>query len=255
LPFAIVSIFLAASTPADPDPTETSEFCDPRLQTDDETPLGYRDRGDRCEGLYVQPVSSSVLQIASFARSISMPATAGRVPIRWRPPVASRASIRVVDLRRRLYYRMDTTRPAGATSFDWDLEVVSPLRLGSDELGVLVWSNRRIGPSLEKVHLGAQVGEDAGEGKKASYELILLVGAELTQIFLTVAPVATSGEEGHPLQDAATEGEGWYPAGMTLRLPIDVPHDASGIYLVEIAARMRQGEGVTRRLWFEHVAE
>ena len=39
--------------------------CDPSLPQVN-TPLGYRDRGDRCEGVYIKEVSSTTLTVRSF---------------------------------------------------------------------------------------------------------------------------------------------------------------------------------------------
>src|SRR5215204_7591254 len=59
-------------------------ICDPALPGIKEGALGYRDRGDRCEGLYINPVSNTTLFVASFTEQFeNFDNTANTLLIEW----------------------------------------------------------------------------------------------------------------------------------------------------------------------------
>jgi putative ABC transport system substrate-binding protein len=65
---ALLCVVITASFVPHPSPAQQSH-CDPALPQLKDTPLGYRERGDRCEGLYIRDVSSTTLLIGSFTES------------------------------------------------------------------------------------------------------------------------------------------------------------------------------------------
>src|SRR5687768_9332763 len=83
--------------------------CDPALPAIKEGHLGYRDRGDRCEGLYINPVSSTTLAVASFTEHFeNFDNTGNTLLIEWdKPPAGDEIHLRAQGIRPRLYYRMD----------------------------------------------------------------------------------------------------------------------------------------------------
>src|SRR5579863_1516285 len=48
-----------------------SSPCDPHLPQPAQDPYGYRLRGDRCEGVYIQEVSGAPLLVASWTESFA----------------------------------------------------------------------------------------------------------------------------------------------------------------------------------------
>ncbi len=86
--------------------------CDPSL-TQVKTAFGYRDRGDRCEGVYIKEVSSTALTVASFTEVFEPYDLQSSEPLHlaWdRPPGNASVRLRAQSLRRRLYYRMDAVQ-------------------------------------------------------------------------------------------------------------------------------------------------
>lgn len=83
-----------------------AETCDERLQPVlQPQELAYQDRGDRCEGIYQQPVSTTGLRIVSFqANNLPDTAAAG---VTVRANAAGRKKLTIESLGRRQYYRMD----------------------------------------------------------------------------------------------------------------------------------------------------
>ena len=113
--------------------------CDPALPAIKEGNLGYRDRGDRCEGLYINPVSSTTLFVASFTEHFENFDKAGNtLLIEWdKPPASNDIHLRAQGIRPRLYYRMDAYRPGANTFFAWPSGVLSSLNIRKNDVAVI----------------------------------------------------------------------------------------------------------------------
>src|ERR1035441_3160271 len=77
--------------------------CDPHLVPASADPSGYRLRGDRCEGVYIQDVGGSPLFIASWTESFAAYDLLSRAPleIAWdNPQGAGPVQLRAQGLRR-----------------------------------------------------------------------------------------------------------------------------------------------------------
>jgi len=95
--------------------------CD-SLDTRQSDPLRYRQRGDRCEGVYAQDVSgSSDLLVASLVESFEAIDDASSLPLRveWTPPDGQAVRLRAYSIKPGLFYRMDTAKPIAASSYSW----------------------------------------------------------------------------------------------------------------------------------------
>ena len=113
--------------------------CDSLVATRSSDPLRYRQRGNRCEGVYGQNVAgSSTLRVASLVESIEAFDDSSSRPlhVEWTAPPGEAVSLRATAIRAGLYYRMETVRPIAASSFDWPSDVRRPLRLTSADVGV-----------------------------------------------------------------------------------------------------------------------
>jgi hypothetical protein len=109
---------------------------------------GYRLRGDRCEGIYATPVSTtSRPRLVGFHRlqfpgvAFASSNTASINILASRP--ADRLSVRAVSLRPRTYYAMDTDLPQGRNRYAWETAILSSSQLSmqANELGVLACDN------------------------------------------------------------------------------------------------------------------
>src|SRR5262245_41082574 len=85
------------------------QSCDPNLAQPEGHPYGYRLRGNRCEGVYVQQVDNTILVLASFTESFeNYDLHANKdLLLQWNAPGNEEVRLRAFGLRRRLYYRMD----------------------------------------------------------------------------------------------------------------------------------------------------
>src|SRR5215212_8290134 len=71
--------------------------CDSLVRTRVSDPLRYRQRGDRCEGVYGENVSgSSVLRVASLVESVETFDDSSSLPLRieWTPPRGEAVMVR-----------------------------------------------------------------------------------------------------------------------------------------------------------------
>jgi hypothetical protein len=228
--------------------------CDPALSQASTDRNGYRQRGDRCEGIYIQEVSSPALRVVSFTDSVEnfKPESGKNLRVEWSLPSATvPVHLRASALRSHLYYRFDTARPAGSASYDWSPSVLQALELTKRELGVLAWYTQPVGNTKRDVYLPVRIGQQGAPARAQRYRLVLVPGTELTEVFVTLSSVKPDGRPGtFVLRDQPLK-RGFYPADRGISVPI-IGLQAPGLYYLEISATLRAGGSSTDRLWFYH---
>jgi hypothetical protein len=225
--------------------------CDPQLIQPQTNPYGYRQRGDRCEGIYVQQVGGSPLTVASWTESFEdYDLASGRpLTVEWDAPEGAVISLRAEALRHRLYFRMDAARPPGSKSYSWNVDLLAAIGVARPELGML-GSTRFPGANTERrIYLPLRIGQKNKPVRTGAYKLVVVPGAEAKEIYLTVA--LDDGRGRKPLKDGDPLGYGYYPAERAVEIPISgLP--APGIYRVEVGATLRNGMVSTAQFWFYH---
>ena len=223
--------------------------CDPLLIQPPTNPYGYRLRGDRCEGVYVEQVGGEELHIASWTESLETYDLTSAQPLllEWDTPDKAEVRLTAHALRRRLYYRMDTISRAGKQSYRWRCDLLASLGIRSDELGILASANLRAGNTNHLVYLPLRIAQAARPAHATMYELIVVPGEEAREMYVTIRPV-TQGDQ-VPLKKDEPLGYGYYPAGRPVKIPVARP-SVPGIYHVEIGATFRSGAVSTAELWF-----
>jgi hypothetical protein len=247
-----VALLAALPTPGRVAATPLIE-CDSLLPTRAGDPLRYRQRGDRCEGVYGRDVAgSSTLLVASLVERAEAFADTGSPPLRveWTPPPGAPVSLRAYSLRPGLFYRMETARPISGTHFDWPADVRAPLRIGSADIGLKGTSVITLNGARREVLVPLRIGRRSVP-RAARYRLTLLPSVGLGEVYLTVA--ATDGT-GAPTQYLARDeklGYGFYPADrpIDVRLPV---LGAAGVYLVRLAATLERGGSATQSVLLFH---
>lgn len=226
--------------------------CDPSLERSESDPHGYRLRGDRCEGIYAQPVAGTPLVIASFTERFETydPDSTRSLVVRWSAGVPGEVRLRALALRRRLYYRMDAERPASAGSWEWPADLLAALDLERPELGVVAWTRRRVGAGDRDVHLPLRIANGSTAETAEAYTLVILPQMELAEVYVTVVRVDEDGQALAYLRDEDPLAYGYYPADRPIGIAIVRP-DAPGLYRVVIGARIRSGGSLTTELWFD----
>src|SRR5271169_6747915 len=150
--------------------------------------VGYRARGNRCEGLFAVPVSTSArLQIVGFHAG-QFPVTplgsnTSVVSVRTRPPSSSdEVLLQAIALRPLTFYAMDTTQLASDGAFSWDTSVLaSPtLALRANELGIVACTVL-CDPTKDPVYLPVAMVAPSGGGR-SGYFVVVQAQRELSSV-------------------------------------------------------------------------
>ena len=242
-------------TPATDAPSAAFRFdCDSLVATQSTDPLRYRQRGDRCEGLYGQNVAgSSTLRVASLVESLEAFDDTSALPlhVEWTPPPSEPVTLRASAIRSGLYYRMETAHPIAASSFTWPSDVRRPLRITSGDIGVTGTAEMSIGGARKEVLVPLRISQRRPPTRSSSYRLTLWPTVGLSEVFVTVAATAGDGAPTRYLKHDAPLGYGVYPAErpIVVRLPALTER---GVYLVRVAATRQGSGGATRSLLLFH---
>ena len=238
--FALALPMICGETEASP--------CDPNLLALAANPYGYRLRGERCEGLYILPVSGAPLIIASWTASLSnLDLVATRaLTIEWlAPPGTGAIHLRAQALRRRLYYRMDSVRPPGSNSFVWPTDILAAIGVARREVAITGQAMVTVEGADRELLLPLRIVQDGKAAENDGYRLILLPSVELAEIYLNLAGAGTVLRRDEPL------GYGYYPAERPVGISVAAP-PTPGIYHLEIGATLRSGGAAAADLWFYH---
>ncbi len=223
--------------------------CDPNLTQLGQNPEGYRLRGDRCEGIYFQPVSgSTTLLVASFTEFFEDFDPRDKLSVEWSSPVETPIHLRAYGLREKLYYQMDAIVAAGVAAYLWPAGVLNALHLSKQDIGVVGYTEYKVGGENRTLYVPLRIWQKE-QKRSRGYQLVLLPGSELKEVYLSLARVGADGQPHSYLISDQALGKSYYPAerGILIELPsLKTP----GVYYVEIGATSRYGGPMTQRLWF-----
>ena len=228
--------------------------CDSLVATRASDPLRYRQRGDRCEGVYGKSVSgSSTLRVAALVESLESFADSSTLPLRveWTAPPGDSVTVRASALRAGLYYRMETAHPIAGSRFVWPADVRAPLRLSSADIGVTGVVAKAIGGVRREVLVPLRIGQRKPPVHSTRYRLTLWPTVGLSEVYVSIAATGADGAPARYLQRDEKLGYGYYPAErpIVVRLPALAER---GVYLVRIAATRDGGGGATRDILLYH---
>jgi hypothetical protein len=233
--------------------TTKDDDCDPSLEQPKENPYGYRLRGDRCEGMYVKQVASTILLVASFTETFEEYDLSSNkdLVVEWKALGNEQVRLRGHGLRRKLYYRMDTVRSPEAQTFSWPVGLLAALAIPKQDIGVVGWTHYSAGKIEREIYLPLRINQKKGKSRLGTYTVVLLPGAELSEVYVSLATV---GKDGHPetfLRDGIALGYNYYPADRRIDIPIS-DLKAPGLYYVEIGAKLKTGGSATVEFWMYH---
>jgi hypothetical protein len=228
--------------------------CDSLVKTRATDPLRYRQRGDRCEGVYGKEVGgSSNLLVASLVESFEAIDDTSALPLRveWTPPDGEAVELRAYSIKPGLYYRMETARPIAASPYVWPADVLQALRIGNGDIGVVGTASPMMGGVRREVLVPLRIGHRKAPAHSARYRVTIWPGKELSEVFVTLA---TAGADGKPvtyLQRDEDLAYGFYPAERAVDIRLK-PLTARGIYYVLIAATLKGGGSATSEFLLFH---
>jgi hypothetical protein len=195
-----------------------------------------RKNDKRCEGLYESPVGGLGLEIVSILRGrLGFDFEHHRALDVSAPDLPAGASnllhVGAVALSLKTYYRMDAVFRSGE-SMTWPIDdVIKPVGLTADNLGVLGWFDSE----PEKIFVPLAVvpkSELADRDSEATVELIVRSAVSLEKVVWRVSGDASSDATPPTWQNATSRT---VYAGQAIRLSL--PKGDSGILRVEIAGK------------------
>ena len=249
LPFLVRAQLHAQAT------TVVASPCDASLVKPSDDPVAYKLRGERCEGIYVREVAGTGgFSVAAFVQGGS-PSTIERgktlaieLPSGLNAPILLRA----VSLRRNLYYRMDARRPAASTRFEWPSDVLVDLALKIDEVGLVAWTESRMGENVQDVYVPVRF-RDAASQDQSTYLFQVVSGSDLKEVYVRLATADASGREQQVIIRDEALKRGFYPAERAI--PIRIPVSSlkqPGLYRLQLNALLSNGRPSSRILYFQH---
>jgi hypothetical protein len=251
----LCTLLVAPSVGREQATTVIRDPCDTQLLGQADDPLAYARRGDRCEGVYVREVAGTGgLSVVGFSTREPFPIVPGQpLMVAWHAPADASVFLRAISLRRRLYYRMDASRPAGDPVFEWPTEVLEALKLESREIALVAWIQERIGEREQAVYVPVRIG--AGRSPETipppRYAIQIVPGTELEEIYVTLAAVDETGRDRSVVVRDQPLGRGFYPAERVI--PIPLPRlPSAGLYRLQLNAVAAGDVPASRSLYFLH---
>lgn len=197
----------------------------------------YRERSDRCEGFYAQPLGSSAFHLVGFGprRNSTLAARSGVVVVSWPAPTRDHDTVYLRSEPRRptTYYQMDT-RTVGERRFAWRLEVAEAAGLTRQEFDVLCWMRLTVHGAREPVLIPCQLGRDS---PLDAPEIRVRTGQPVRSVTMEVSRMDTSGVMGAVRSQLLG---GPYTSGHLLTL---APEEfrMAGIYRLQLRAELLDG--------------
>jgi hypothetical protein len=237
---AVLAQFCSSQTPN----------CDTYLHAAGNDPYGYRARGDRCEGVYIKDLSAS-LRVVSFTTDFDDFGTdVSLLRLQWTGSSLEEVHLRATALRPRLYYEMDSVRPAGSSSYDWQTNLLTALSIRRAELGVVAWTSQRIGGYDRQIYLPLSVNHP-NRSKNTKPGVIVLSGVELRELYVSLSLLNADGSRRAVLRKEEPVKAGYYPPDEGIEIPLPQVKE-SGLYLLELGAEFQGGGVSSETLWFRY---
>lgn len=214
--------------------------------------LAYKWQGDRCEGRYVGRLSGEAIAVVSFTSAFHDfdLRSASPLTVEWEAPQGAETHLRGRALGPKVYYQMDTVRPAGDTMFRWPVDILGGVGIHRADLGVVGYYRGRIGNTDREILVPLKISQGAADTEDTGYELLVRPGVQLHEVYVSVAPVGDDGSVGNFLRDEEPLELGFYPAERAF--PVTLPElPQPGVHYLAIAAEpVGSGTLVVEELYF-----
>jgi hypothetical protein len=251
---SLALLFLLVFQFAQPLPVFAQEDpCDPDLDQSATDQLGYRLRGDRCEGRYIQEVGSTILfpvSLTKFFEDYDLNSGEDLI-VEWTVLTDQTVHLRAQSLKYRCYYRMDTIRPPGDTSYRWPTGILAALEMLRKNVGVVGWTSYPVGGTDQDVYLPLQIGQEGNASQSRTYRVVLWPGRELAEVFISLAPVKADGSLGTFIKKGEPLEYGYYPAEQGIEFEIS-DLETAGVYYLKISTTLSEGGSEVIEHWFYH---
>jgi hypothetical protein len=169
-----------------------AQSCDPALLRNDSRPISYRQRGDRCEGIYSRRVSAFGAQLISFTGQFDIRdlCSGGRPVHMVLPPSATAGApvrLRGESLRPDLYYRVDIElRSRGSFEWPFDPRCNNEVRLTAAELALMARRQVVVGPSQVEALVPVSLSFDPSVAAQPPYRALLMPGRRAREVYVSL---------------------------------------------------------------------
>jgi len=129
---------------------------------------------------------------------------------------------------------------AGASSFQWPTNVIQAEKMSGEEVALVAWT--QVKPfEKEDCYLPLRTGS------RGNYTLGMLPGAELTELYISLARLAADGRPAETLKKEEKQPSQYYPAGRRFEVPLGkLP--GPGFYRVRVAGLAQFGGSFTKSI-------
>jgi hypothetical protein len=223
--------------------------------------LDYSERPGRCEGFYIQKVSSTDITLVSMTgEAVEDFLPINSLAITWRGPSNAATDLRLQaqGIKSRLFYRMDTENPVMQGEFAWDTEILNGASIKPKDIGLLGWAEFPQGDVYVPVQLfDGSSGMPKPVPSPVTYTLVFTPNSELDEVYLAYgfAGADASDLEKFDIESLATQPleYGYYPAGVPFDYPIPVATlTETGFYVLRLQAVADGGSPITEEWFFFH---
>ena len=160
--------------------------------------------------------------------------------------------LRADALRPRLYYRMDAETTSAGLPLRWPPQLLKALTLTRRDIGLLAWSEQRIGGELRRVLIPVRLRRSHAEPQAAPmatpWQLTVLPVDELNELYFSVTPLDERGADGPALTQDRALGLSYYPPYRPVAITLPTL-GGRGVYRIDISADLRAGGSATDRIW------
>ena len=169
-----------------------AQSCDPALLRNDSRPISYRQRGERCEGIYSRRVSAFGAQLISFTGQFDIRdlCSSGR-PVHMVLPQSAAAAapvrLRGESLRPDLYYRVDVElRSRGSFEWPFDPRCNNEVRLTAAELALTARRQIAVGPDQVEALVPVSLSFDPAVAAQPPYRALLMPGRRAREVYVSL---------------------------------------------------------------------
>lgn len=222
---ALLSAFLLFGA----SPVFAGTQCKPDIKPAAVDELAYKDRGDRCEGLFVQKVSATGLRIAAFHRNTAVfEANALALNVSVGSDFGDK-EMSVTSLRPNLYYRLDASFSQDNFSLPLELLRHPAIDMKPQELAAVVCVKdcQSAVPTLTSASFGDE--------ETSNPYVALVANLEIFELRVTIRDETT----GDVLHDKEMLGSRTWPAGRPATFPLKPYFRDRDEILIEIVAAGR----------------
>ena len=233
--------------------------CDPSLPRNDAQAAGYKQRSDRCEGIYKRDVGSYGVQLVSFVAApafedICVPGQAVHLIWPGQPttPASAPVHLQVESFRRQLYYRLDTNRPPRSTSYEWPDEprCSSEVRLKVPELGILARTQSSLGPKPVDVLLPVMFSTRPVARVSPPYRAVLVPGRRVSEVYVSLWYYGSAQNPTRVVPERPLAMKP-YPTGVPITVELSAGEVKNpGLYRLRTSVEFESGELEALDLYF-----